>query len=103
MIEKLKWHFTRYGILGMVFPTVIFQFTLAFRTCRTLPAFLSENLHKNGQVIVQNTNRLFSDYLFSISGVQEYCFPRVPVRKNPFTNKKRHKMSKKIEWGRREE
>lgn len=79
----------------MVSPTIIFQFILAFRTCRALPPFLSENLHKNGQVIVQNTNRLFSDYLFSISSVQEYCFPRVLVRKNPFTNKKSHRMSNK--------
>jgi len=59
VIKKLKLHFIRYGILEMVFSTIIFQLILAFRTCRTLPPFLSENLHKNGQVIVQNTNILF--------------------------------------------
>lgn len=54
-------------------------------------------------MIVQKTNRLFSDYVFSISVVQDYCFPGMLLRKNPFTNEKYHRISNNlVERGRNE-
>lgn len=85
---KLKLCFT--SIQDVAFPTIISQFILAFRTCRTLPLLLSENLHGQGQVIVKT---LIDYFLFSISSVQEHCSPRMLVRKNPFTNRRCHGMS----------
>lgn len=36
--------------------------------------------------------------LFCISSVQEYCFPRILVKTNPFTNKRSHRMADKQGW-----